>query len=78
MKKYLFDYIIHVKDSSSPCVNANHVHDNVSTQVNVNDDDLNHSHFNEFLHKYDLCFVVKIPNKIPPIRGEDDHRIELI
>ena len=51
IKKSLFAYIIHVKDSPSPCVNDNSMHDNVSTQVYVNDDDLNHSHFKEFLHK---------------------------
>ena len=54
------------------------MHDNVSTQVNINDDDSNHLHLNEFLHKYDSCFVNKIPNKLPSIRGDDDHRIELI
>ena len=31
MKKYLFAYIIHVKDFPSPCVNENSMHDNVST-----------------------------------------------
>ena len=78
MKKSLFAYIIHVKDSPSPCVNDNSMHNNVSTQVNVNDDDSNHLHLNEFLHKYNSCFADKIPNKLPPIRGDDDHRIELI
>ena len=43
MNKSLFAYIIHVKDSPSPCVNDNSMHDNVSTQVNVNDHDLNNS-----------------------------------
>ena len=46
IKKFLFAYIIHVKDSPSPCVNGNFVHDNVSTQVNVNNDELNHSPLN--------------------------------
>ena len=78
MKKSLFAYIIHVKDSPSPCVNDNSVHDNVSTQVNVNDDDLNHLHLKEFWHKYNSCFANKIHNKLPPIRGDDDHRIDLI
>ena len=75
MKKYLFSYIIYVKDSPSPCVNDNFVHDNVSTQVSVNNDDLNHLHLNEFLHKYDSCFADEIPNELPPIIGENYHRI---
>ena len=77
MKKSLFSYILHVKDSPSPCVNDSFVHDNVSTQVNVNDDESNHSHLNEFLHKYDSCFADEIPNELPPIRGDDDYIIEL-
>ena len=31
IKKSLFAYIIHVKESPSPCVNENFVHDDVST-----------------------------------------------
>ena len=52
IKKSLFAYIIHVKDSPSPCVNENSLHDNVSTQVNVHndDDDAHHLRLNEFLH----------------------------
>ena len=38
IKNSLFAYIIHVKDSPSPCVNENSLHDNVSIQVNVHDD----------------------------------------
>ena len=53
------------------------MHDNVSTQVSINDNDSNLLHLNEFLHKYNSCFVDEIPNKLPPIRGDDDHRIEL-
>ena len=30
------------------------------------------------MHTYHSCFVDKIPNKLLPIRGDDDHRIELI
>ena len=58
------------------------MHDNVPIQVNVHnnddDDDAQHLHLNEFLHTYDACFAYEIPNKLSPIRGDDDHRIELI
>ena len=75
IKKFLFSYIIHVKDCPSPCRNDNFVHDNMSTQVNVNDDDSNHLRLNEFLRKYNLCFVDEKPYELPPIRGDNDHRI---
>ena len=68
------------KTPHSLCVNKNSVHGNLSTQgnINVDDDDAQCLCLNEFLHKYDSCFANKILNKIPPIRGDDDHRIELI
>ena len=52
IQKPLFAYIIHVKDSPSPCVNDNFVHDNVSTHINVHDDnDVAHRlRLNEFLN----------------------------
>ena len=80
MNKSLFDYIIHVKDSPSPCVNDNSMHDNVSTQFNVHDDDddAHCLHLNELWHTYDSRIVNRITSKLPPIRGDDDHRIELI
>ena len=50
----------------------------LTTQVNINDDDSNHLRLNEFLHTYNSCFVDEIPNELPPIRGDNDHRIEII
>ena len=40
--------------------------------------DMHDLHLKEFLHTYDSCFKDEIPNELPPIRGDDDHRIELI
>ena len=31
-----------------------------------------------FLQAYSDCFSDSIPNELPPSRGEDDHRIELV
>ena len=51
----------------------------MSIQVNVHDDDDAHRLcLNEFLPTYNSCFVDEIPNKLLPIRGDNDHRIELI
>ena len=50
---------------------------NVSFQLDNNDvNDTNHS--NEFLHTYSSCFIDEIPSELPPSRGDDDHRIDLI
>ena len=71
--------MIHVKHSQPLYVNENSVDVNVSSQVMDNNngvDDANH--LNEFLHSYSSCFAHKIPNKLPPSRGDDDHRIDLI
>ena len=74
----LFAYMIHVKDSPPPSVNDDYVHNNVFDRVNNNDDELNHSHLRKFLHNYDSCFADEIPNELPPIRGDNDHKVELI
>ena len=79
IKKSLFVYMIHVKDSQPLYVNENSVDVNVSSQVVNNNngvDDANN--LNEFLHTYSSCFVDEIPNELPPSRGDDDHRIDLI
>ena len=71
--------MIHVKDSQPLYVNENSVDVNVSSQVVDNNngvDDTNH--LNEFLHTYSSCFADEIPNELPPSRGDDDHRIDLI
>ena len=34
--------------------------------------------FNDFLKAYDACFADSIPDELPPSRGVDDHRIDLI
>ena len=77
MKKSLFAYMIHVEDFPPPGVNDGSMHNNVFDQVNSNNDELNNSHLMEFLHNYDSCFADEIPNELPSIRGDDDHKIEL-
>ena len=71
--------MIHVKDSQPLYVNENSVGVAISSQVvnyhnGVNDE----NHLKEFLHSYSSCFSDEIPNELPPSRGEDDHRIDLI
>ena len=79
IKKSLFAYMIHVKDSQSLYVNENSVDVAISSQVVNNHNGVNDTnHLNEFLHSYSSCFADKIPNELPPSRGEDDHRIDLI
>ena len=73
--------MIHVKDSQPLYVNENSMDVNISSQVvdNNDDDDVNDAnHLNEFLHSYSSCFADEIPNELPPSRGDDDHRIDLI
>ena len=38
----------------------------------------NVSTLNDFLKTYDSCFGHSIPNELPPPRGVEDHRIDLI
>ena len=71
--------MIHVKDSQSLHVNENSVDVVISSQVVNNHNGVNDTNqLNEFLHSYSSCFFDKIPNELPPSRGEDDHRIDLI
>ena len=51
----------------------------ISSQIVKNHNVVNDTNkLNEFLHSYSSCFFDKIPNELPPSRGEDDHRIDLI
>ena len=68
MKKSLFEYLIYVKDSPSPNVMHNFENGNENDNANLH----------LFLQKYDDCFADSIPNELPPARGDDDHRIELV
>ena len=79
IKKSLFAYMLYVKDSQPLHVNENSVDVAISSQV-VNDHNVvnDTSNLNEFLHSFNSCFAEKIPNKLPPSRGDDDHRIDLI
>ena len=71
--------MLHVKDSQPLHVNENPVNVTNSSQV-VNDHNVinDTSNLNEFLHSFDSCFANEIPNELPPSRGDDDHRIDLI
>ncbi|MCO5577703.1 hypothetical protein L7F22_031535 [Adiantum nelumboides] len=67
MKSSIFVYMIFVKDLRP---NSNDVSPNGSLKV---DDDL-HSFLNENVE----IFIDDIPSELPPKRGDDDHRIDLI
>ena len=71
--------MLYVKDSQPLHVNETPVDVAISSQV-VNDHNVvnDTSNLNEFLHSFNSCFAEKIPNKLPPSRGDDDHRIDLI
>ncbi|MCO5555515.1 hypothetical protein L7F22_009060 [Adiantum nelumboides] len=66
MKSSIFAYMIFVKDSPT----SNDVSPNGSLKV---DNDL-HS----FLNEHAELFIDDIPIELPPKRGDDDHRIDLI
>ena len=71
IKSSLFSYMVFVKDSLPP-------HDTNSQESNTNscsNDEMNHM---SFLQTFSDCFSDSIPNELPPTRGEDDHRIELV
>ena len=85
IKKSLFAYFVSIKPLSSPSlhndVNVNHTA--MSINVNVNnsrDDDVTMQDVNheEFLKQYHDCFSDSLPDELPPMRGQDDHRIDLI
>ena len=79
INKSLFEYMIHVKDSQPLYVNENSMDVNFSSQVADNNNGVDGAnHLNEFLHSYSSCFADEIPNELPPSRGDDDHRIDLI
>ncbi|MCO5568113.1 hypothetical protein L7F22_021809 [Adiantum nelumboides] len=67
IKSFIFAYIVFVKD---PPPNSNDVSPNGSLKV---DNDL-HS----FLNEHAEFFINDIPSELPPKRGDDDHRIDLI
>ena len=71
--------MLSVKDFQPLYVNENPVNVTKYSQA-VNDHNVinDMSNLNEFLHSFDSCFADKIPNELPPSRGDDDHRIEFI
>ena len=83
MKKSLFAYLIYFKDPATPNMSNNDFVLNKNNnqiyhqkeQANVNNDA---SKLNDFLKTYDSCFVDYIPDELPPPRGVDNHRIDLI
>ena len=60
--------MIFVKDS----------HDTLSQKANTNVSLNEEMHYMSFLQAYSDCFSDSIPDELPPSRGEDDHRIELV
>ena len=71
MKKPFFVYLVYVKDS--PSSDVLHMSHN-SKHVNENDE----ATLQSFLQKYDACFADSILDELPPTRGDEDHRRELI
>ena len=49
-----------------------------SLPSHVSDSSKEESSLKLFLDEYDDCFIDSIPGELPPSRGEDDHKIELI
>ena len=47
---------------------------NVSS-MEIDANDVNHD---EFLKQYHDCFSDSLPDELPPVRGVDDHRIDLV
>lgn len=71
IKSSTFMYMISVKDSHSR-------HELSSQESNDNECVNEEAKQRSFLQAYDDCFSDSIPNELPPIRGDDDHRIELV
>ena len=63
MKKSLFAYLIFANDPISSKESKNNPNEHAQK---------------EFLNKFKDCFSSSIPNELPPSRGEDDHKIDLI
>ena len=68
--------------NSSLPIKCNHDDDDVTTVVNNNLNlEVNSTHEgkqDEFLKQYQDCFADSLPSELPPERGTDDHRIDLI
>ena len=69
IKSTLSAYIIFVKDS---------VKDANSLSDELKDLSKEEANLKMFLDEYADCFTDTIPGELPPSRGEDDHKIELI
>ncbi|MCO5585997.1 hypothetical protein L7F22_039934 [Adiantum nelumboides] len=66
MKSSIFAYMIVVKNAPNSC-------DGSSNGSLIVDNDLQ-----SFLDEHAKLFIDDIPNELPPNRGDDDHRIDLI
>ena len=69
IKSFVSAYFIFVRDSSKSANNlkyetSNSCKEEISQKV--------------FLNEFSYCFTNSIPSELPPSKGEDDHRIELI
>ena len=68
IKSATFAYMVYVKDTSLNSSSSNL--SNLSPQEEINQ--------KVFLDEYEFFFTNSIPRELPPSRGEDDHRIDLI
>ena len=87
MKSSLFAYMIVVQSSQS--FNSSLSQEMQSNNVNGFNSSLHddtHTRFKDthveevtsYLKQYQDCFSDELPNELPPVRGEDDHMIDLI
>ena len=77
MKSSLFAYMISIKSlksdlSQEVCINNSNVsNDNLHNDVCVEE-------AKSYLKQYQDCFSDELPSELPPVRNEDDHKIDLI
>ena len=67
IKSSTFAYMVYVKDTS--------LNSSSSNLSNLSQYEINQK---VFLDEYASCFTDSIPRELPPSRGVDDHRIDLI
>ena len=86
IKSYIFSYLIYVQSlhdsNSSLSINATNVDKEIATMQNNNlilEGNSKVEGIQEgFLKQYQDCFADSLPSELPPARGQNDRRIDLI
>lgn len=82
IKKSLFAYMVCIQPLSpifvSTDVQINHATMQSSSNNSNMETQVNKDNYEEFLKQYHDCFSESLPDELPPMRGEDDHKINLI